>query len=210
MRLSQTITLDEERSLIRKGTKRSLDKLALSNMSEAIIYARHCSRGGLNDGELTSMCWVALRQAAKNYCRRKSNGITFFAFSKQYLRGQISKEFKARLVVRQAEHCPIDFITPGESGKLDPDHGNALVPTVCEIDTSNLETKELLAGLRPAIFRVLNDRERAIFILRYESGFSFGEIGERIGYSRQHIQNLHSCALKKLRVVLEPKKDQLL
>jgi RNA polymerase sigma factor (sigma-70 family) len=200
MNFPQAIDTVEEFELIRKGNKRALDKLALVNMAEALDYSRHCSRGEFPEGELVSLCWIALRQAAKNFRKRKSNGIRFFAFTKQYLRGQINREFKRRLVVKNSYTTSADY----------PEKDKPLVDTYCEPDFSNLETKELFNGLRPAIFGSLNDRERAILILRYESGFSFGEIGDRLGYSRQHIQNLHSGALKKLRVVLQSKKDQLL
>jgi RNA polymerase sigma factor (sigma-70 family) len=200
MNFPETITTDKELELIQKGTKRSLDKLALCNMAEALDYTRYCSRGNLSDGELTSLCWIALRQAAKNFRKRKSGGIRFFAFAKQYLRGHINREFARWHTVKNADTVHIET-----EETLQP-----LLPTTCEPDFSSLETKELLRGLKPAIFRVLNDRERAILILRYESDFSYGEIGERIGYSRQHIQSIHAGALKKLRVVLESKKEELL
>lgn len=180
------IRLEEERKLIDRGTKKALDTLALHNLQEAVIYVRHCSRGNIGQEEIISLCWVALRQAAKNYCHRKSRGIRFFAFAKQYLRGQISAERKKKLVVRNAEHQSFDGT---EDSTVEPDF-------------SNLESKELLAGLRPAIFSELNDRERAILILRYQAGFSFTEIGERIGFSRQSIQKCHAAALEKLRVVM--------
>lgn len=187
------IRLEEERKLIDSGTKRALDALALHNLQEAVIYVRHCSRGNIGQEEIISLCWVALRQAAKNYCHSKSRGIRFFAFAKQYLRGQISAERKKKLVVRNAEHQSFDGT---EENTIEPDH-------------SHIEAAELLAGLRPAMFSELNDRERAILILRYSSGFSFTEIGARIGFSRQSIQKCHAAALLKLRGALQDKKGQL-
>jgi len=218
MDLPEAIDETAERKLIRQGTKRSLDKLALAFMNEAVIYCRHCSRGGLSETELVSMCWIALRQAAENYRRRKSNGIGFFAFAKQYLRGQISKEFKRFEVVRNGG-TPFEFVEDFKVERRQPSDDyeyisreflRPIVKPVCEPDHRNLEAKELLRGIQPAIFKALNDLERAILILRYESDFSFGEIGERLGYSRQHIQNLHKRSLRKLRSALEPKKSQLM
>lgn len=194
MNFLPAISSDAERKLIDRGTKNVLDKLALCNLQEAVIYARHCSRGIFSDGELVSLCWVALRQAAKNYRHHKSRGIRFFAFAKPYVRGQINAERKRNRVVRNAEHESLD--------------GAADCDTV-EPNFSNIEASELLAGLKPAIFSELNDRERAILILRYQSGFSFTEIGERIGFSRQSIQKCHAAALLKLRGALQEKREQL-
>ena len=192
-----------EKKLIDSGTKSALDKLALHNLKEAVVYTRHCGGQSISEEELVSLCWTALRQAAKNYCHRKSNGIRFFAFCKQYLRGQISTERKRKLVVRNGTQTSIDDVD--ETSWVD----FSLVETSVEPDYSNIETKELLAGLRPAIFGQLNDRERAILILRYDSGFSFTEIGERIGFSRQSIQKVHAAALLKLRSVLQEKRALL-
>lgn len=193
------IDLVAERKLIDSGTKNALDKLALHNLQEAVIYVRHCSRGSIGQEEIISLCWIALRQAAKNYCHHKSKGIRFFSFSKPYLRGQISVERKRKLVVRNSEHKA-----------LDETNDNALVETTVEPDYSNIESAELSACLIPAMFLVLNVRERAILILRYQSGFSFTEIGERIGFSRQSIQKVHAAALCKLRGALQEKKGQLI
>ena len=186
----------QERQLINSGTKKALDKLAMHNMAEAVKYASQCSRGSLAQPELISLCWIAVRQAAENYRIRKSGGIRFFGFAKPYIRGQINLERKQKIVVRNTEVNQFEPSDENTEGVIGPDF-------------SNLETKELLAGLKPAIFSELSDRERAILILRYESGFSFTEIGERIGFSRQSIQNSHFKALKKLRDALEPKREQL-
>lgn len=182
------LSREKEDALVKKGTKKSLEKLVLHNMTEAVIYARHISRGTADSGELISACWLALRSASNNYCCRHNSGIRFFAFCKQSIRGQISAERKRKLVVRNSEHQSLSFDGTEDS--------------TVEPDFSNLESKELLAGLRPAIFSELNDRERAILILRYQSGFSFTEIGDRIGFSRQSIQKCHAAALEKLRGVM--------
>ena len=189
--------LEHEHRLIKSGTKSALDKLALHNMSEAIRYASQCSRGTMSQTELVSLCWIALRKAANNYRKRKSGGARFFAYSKVYIRAQINLDRKQNLdLVRNSESQAEEISETTESA--------------VEPDFSNLESKELLAGLRPAIFSALNDRERAILILRYEAGFSFTEIGERIGFSRQSIQKSHCKALLKLRSALEQKRTQLL
>lgn len=189
-----------EWKLIDRGTKNSLDQLALHNLQEAVIYVRHCSRGSLGQEEIISLCWVALRQAAKNYRHHKSKGIRFFAFAKQYLRGQITAERKRRMVVRNSEQ---------QTTLSEINIDSSLVETTVEPDYSHIEFKELFDSLRPAMFEVLTDRERAILILRYNSGFSFTEIGERIGFSRQSIQKNHAAALVKLRGVLQIHKQQL-
>lgn len=192
------IGCEAERKLVNSGTKKALDKLSLHNLEEAVIYTRYCGGRNLGREELISLSWIALRQAAKNYRHHKSKGIRFFAFAKAYLRGQLKAERKRKLVVRNAEHQSMDEVN-------DP----PLTETTAEPDFSTVESKELLAGLRPAMFLTLTDRERAIIILRYSSGFSFTEIGERIGFSRQSIQKTHFAALLKLRSVLENDRKKL-
>src|SRR5688572_17454649 len=193
------LELKDERKLLERGTKNALDQLVLHNLKEAVLYAQKCSRGGLSETELVSLCWVAMRQAADNYRTHKSKGIRFFAYCKAYIRGQINAERKQKIVVRSGEF---------DLNILDLD-GIVEEVTVAP-DFSNLESKELLAGLKPAIFSALDEREIAILILRYESGFSFTEIGERIGFSRQSIQKSHCKALIKLRSALQEKKGELL
>lgn len=188
MNFPDPLSRAQEDVLVKKGTKKSLEKLVLHNMTEAVVYARHVSRGSMNDGELVSACWLALRSASSSYCCRHISGIRFFAFAKQALRGQISAERKRARVVRNAEHESLDGANDNQT--VEPDY-------------SNIESAELLAGLRPAMFEVLSDRERAILILRYSSGFSFTEIGDRIGFSRQSIQKNHCKALEKLRGALQ-------
>lgn len=212
------LSREKEDALVKKGTKKSLEKLVLHNMTEAVIYARHISRGTADSGELISACWLALRAASNNYCCRHNSGIRFFAFCKQSIRGQISAERKRKLVVRNSEHQALDGVNDfrfehrsGNEGSfhIHP-HQIPLIETTVEPDHSNIESAELLAGLRPAIFSQLNDRERAILILRYNSGFSFTEIGQRIGFSRQSVQKTHAKSMEKLRKALEENKNQLL
>lgn len=199
MNFPPSLSREKEDALVKKGTKKSLEKLILHNMAEAVIYSRHCSRGALSEGELISLSWVALQAASRTYCCRHGSGIRFLAFGKPSLRGQIKAERKKNRVVRNADHQPIDIV-----------NDIPLVETTVEPDHSNIESKELLAGLRPALFSELTDRERAIIILRYSAGFSFTEIGERIGYSRQSVQKTHAKSMEKLRSVLLEKRAQLI
>jgi RNA polymerase sigma factor (sigma-70 family) len=190
------ITIEQQRKLIDKGTSAALNKLVLHTLSEAVAYAKQCARSlNLEEPEIVSLCWIALRSAAARYCHRKSRGIRFFAFAKQWIRGQIALELKQKQVVRNGEQAVLS-----ETEDTKP-----LVDTHVDPDFSSMECKELFDKVKPVLFDKLNEIEIAILILRYQSGFSFTEIGERIGCSRQSIQKKHVAAILKIRKELKRK-----
>jgi len=202
MNFLPAISIEQQRKLIDRGTPAALNKLALHSLSEAVAYAKQCARSlHLEEPEIVSLCWIALRNAAARYSHRRSRGIRFFAFAKQWIRGQISLELKQKQVVRN-----------GQQVALESEEYQHSIPKKCqqdwavsEPDNDVSEFKELFARIKPVIFSKLNDFEIAILILRYQSGFSFTEIGERMGVSRQSVQKKHVSAITKLRKALQSK-----
>ncbi len=177
------------------------EKVALGFMREAVKYGRKCCRGSLGDDELVSLCYPALLHAAENYKAR--HGISFFGFSKQYIRGAISREWRRRDVVRNSSRheteAPLE--KPGESQKQ-------TVPTV-HPDFESLDLQERWAIVLPVIQKRLNAVERMVIVMRHKAGFSFQEIADCRGVSRQAIARTHGVALKKLRCALAHKRALL-
>ena len=66
----------------------------LGSMREAIRYSRKCCRGRIDDGELISLCYDAMKGAARKY--NPKYGISFFAHCKAYIRGEIARHWKKR------------------------------------------------------------------------------------------------------------------
>lgn len=174
------------------------EAVALGFVREAVRYTRKVCRGGLEDGELISVCFAALQQAAKNYDPARGR---FFAFAKQYLRGAVAREWSKKDVVKNSradntEGSDVAYKTLEASAVELPDFGS-------------IYTREEWELLYPAIQKRLNDVERMVIVLRYKAGFSFEEIGELRGVTRQAIQRTHRGAIQKLHLALTHKQEKL-
>jgi len=164
----------------------------LGSMREAIRYSRKCCRGGIDDGELISLCYDAMKGAARKY--NPKFGISFFAHCKSYIRGEIARHWKKR----------------GKHDTEFDDEGNAVPRFATEMDTLDFDTidlKERLAIVWPIVEKRLNEPELMVIVLRYRSGFSFEEIGRLRGVTRQAIQRTHSQALSKIKNAIAHKKN---
>jgi RNA polymerase sigma-70 factor (ECF subfamily) len=77
--------------------------------------------------------------------------------------------------------------------------------TLASVDTPDrdVELSELNQAVAKAV-RELPPRCREVFKLARESGFSYAEIAEIMGLSRQTVANHLSLALSDLRVMLRP------
>lgn len=215
------LTAPEERQLIRK---KDFENLILANMRSAVLYARACCGAGLEDDELVSLCYVALRDSAARYKIRK-NGIRFFAFSKIRIRGQISREWKARYknfaMLRPHQHG--DLYTRSRYGSRynpwdvheDSDNAQDFMDWVLwkggktsEPETEKIDVSERWAQIQK-FFQCLNDSERIVITLTYLKGLSFEEIRKIQGVTRQAIYNTHRRAIKKLKARLTHRKMDL-
>jgi len=183
--------LDDETAkyLLRVGDS---EAVILGTMREAIRYSRKCCRGGIDDGELISLCYDAMKGAARKY--NPKYGISFFAHCKAYIRGEIARHWKKR----------------GKSDEEFDDEGEARPRFATEADTLDFDTidmKERLAIVWPIVEKRLNEAELMVVVLRYRSGFSFEEIGRLRGVTRQAIQRTHLQAVAKIRHAIAHKKN---
>jgi RNA polymerase sigma factor (sigma-70 family) len=194
----------------------NFEQVALGHTLEAVKYGRRCCRGSLQDDELVSICYQALLHSARNF-KPKRGGISYFAFSKQYIRGAIAREWRKRDVVRNSSRHETEIIskTPrchkghwetetfeysANQEKSGPPHHEAFQTVLPDFES--LDIRERWDIIWPVMQKRLNDVERMVVVLRYKSGFSFEEIGKLRGVTRQAIQRTHAQALKKLRCAL--------
>lgn len=162
----------------------------LGSMREAIRYSRKCSRGRIDDGELISLCYDAMKGAARKY--NPKFGISFFAHCKAYIRGELTRHWKK----------------VGSTEQLDEENTQPkFAPESDTLDFDTIDMKERLAIIWPIVEKRLNEAELMVIVLRYRSGFSFEEIGRLRGVTRQAIQRTHLQAVAKIRHAIAHKKN---
>lgn len=194
-----------------KLARRDRTSLVLHTMREAFIYAKKCCNGALSDDDIYSLCYRALSASAKRY--RPARG-RFFAYSKVNIRGQISREFRRKDVVKNSslhespdqppvitKHVLLDGV-----GMAHDDHETDIlnpleVPSV-EPEFEAIEIRERMRLVTPLIRSRLTKHERMVIELRYDSGFDLQKIGTLLGVSRQAVEHHHSNAIMKLRRAL--------
>lgn len=209
--------LDPETEI--KLSKRSdKSELVLHAMREAILYMTKCCRSKLPEDELCSLAYSALMKASENF--RPGRGTRFMGYAKVYLRGEISRAWKSKDVVRSAsmheslEEIPEKFtyaeVLDSENGldtvlagkRAENTLASALGSADPEFELIDLHEKWTL--IEPIIGQYLNEHERTILSLHYAGGLSFVEISKMVcpRVSRSAIQNSHGQALRKIRNVL--------
>jgi RNA polymerase sigma factor (sigma-70 family) len=211
-----SLTPDEENIFARRIQKfnstPAIQALVLHNMREAIPYATRCCRAGLEESEVFSLCYSALMKAVSNF---KPDNIRFFAYAKVYIRGEISRTWKKRDVVKASslhETSPepvfIRRMITGEDRESEREWVvrdiKPIEPDFVDPEFRLIDLKEKWRVVEPLIRRVLGDRERTIIKLYYEAGFPFEEIGDLLvpNISRQRVQIIHNEAIVKLRRAL--------
>lgn len=218
-----TITAARELQLLTEGGESNLNEVCLGFMREAFAYAKTCAKSRLEEGEIFSLCYEGLMQAASASHRSKRvNKSRFFIYAKFFLRGQISRKWKLKDVVRNAEsHESLDVPHACHSKLnhdfwLDNGHAPAYyeaIEDVCvnrsqiPLDDStatfqSIDLREKWSVIGPVLTKCLNEHEMMILFLRYRCGFTFAEIGDRLAVSRQAVEKTHSSAMKKMRSAL--------
>lgn len=195
------------------AVERDYDRLILHNLREAVLYTGRCCRGAIEPGELLSLCYAALRKSAPRF---RSGGITFLAYSKADLRGEISRHWKSQDCVRNSYfHESADeptirrtsLISGAEEGETFTaawEGADVLEENYSEPEWGAIEMRERMALIRPIMDSVLNERERTVVQLTYESGFSFEQIAGLMvpRVCREAIRMTHERALRKVRNAL--------
>lgn len=192
--------------------ERDINKLVLHNLREAVPYTLRCCRNALSESEVLSVCYAALCKAAPNY--RPGGPLRFFSYAKPYLRGELSRNWKTKDVVKSAslhesEAPPLMHSTLNSGAEEGDDDFHKklekpLQPDSVEPEFDLIDLREQMALLRPLLQSKLNERERTVITLVYESGFTLEQVSKLVvpSASRQAIQCTHQRALKKLRSAL--------
>jgi RNA polymerase sigma factor (sigma-70 family) len=177
-------------------------------------------RGKLKADEALSLSYEALTIATRTFDPAK---LDFFAYSKPFLRGYVSKSWERDMVVknshkahpdyhekpmrlvRDALDCPTSdsdwdpFVPVTYRPPLEPD----FVPPEYEL----INIKERWAVVQP-LLRILSEQERTILRLHYEGGFTCEDIARLLvpKVTKQAIHIAYDRALRKLRNNLFHKK----
>jgi RNA polymerase sigma factor (sigma-70 family) len=202
-----------EESALAQGSSKDLEKLVLHSMREAVTYARHISKGHIEDGELISICYDVLRRGAKRW---KTGWARFFAFCKPGIRGYVHRSWREKDVVKGVDRENVVSIGSIESSTAVArnlkgtdslnvwDDADEVTPEH-EIDNpefDKIHMKERWAMVKKVLDRCCTEREKAVLSLTYQSGRNFQEIAQMLDLTRSAIQRTHRVALRKIRVVL--------
>lgn len=190
------LTREGEDVLARVNTEETQTALALCNMREAWVYTRQVCRGKLQDDEIYSLCYAALMKAAKNF---EPGRVRFFAYSKVYLRGELSRHWESKNLVKHAHLHETELPLDTTGGLSRPDLAQV------QPDFQTIFANERWALVKPVMDDVLSDHERMILTLIYGSGFSYSAIGGLLDISRSAVGETHNRAIGKVRVALASK-----
>lgn len=203
-----------------------VNDLVLHTMHEAFLYAKRVCRAKIDDGELFSLCYLALRRNAKRF---RPGQVRFFAFAKPGIRGAISRHWKTLDVVKNSSMHETDVEIEFKRkpyGKLDGEvldadtdwtsilitgAGHTFAPKeeTVEADFASIDLRERMGIVDAIIKRKLTEQEQMILSLVYKSGFNFQEIGNLLELTRSAAQLSHAKSLKKIRSELARTKQLL-
>lgn len=207
---------------IQRGDAKSLERLVISSLREAVVYGRQFYAGTFSDSELMSVCYGVLASSAKRFDPSRQR---FMAFCKCGIRGAIKRYWQTFDPVRNASvkrrkdgydtHLPtfMDFdylrLHGKESEKTevgDPEFESEPLGTQ-DPDWSGIHARERSSKVWAQIKKILTEREEMILFLKYDLGFNYVEIGSLLGISATLALYEHRDALAKLRQNLEPLKQ---
>ena len=168
-------------------TKATQEELVLGHMRDAFYYAMKCSNGKLTDDDIYDLCYNALCRAAKGF--QAGRGIKFMAYSKPFIRGQISRVWLTKDVVRNASLHEEPSLVDEEvqEPSIDP-------------DWERIDLDEKMEMIAPLLAK-LSETERTIIDLHYRAGYKFKKIGELLGVTRSATQQTAQRAINKLRAL---------
>lgn len=197
----------------RQGDEDAENQLVLHTMREAFRYGKSISRGKFPDDEVFSLCFEALKKAAKKFRPRKGR---FFHFAKHYVHGVVCRTWETRDVVKSSSQHETEETTKEASG-IDGEQRGLIAPGYVhpnedppepmeskfhEPAFSEMHTKERWALIEPIIEEVLSDNERMVISLRIKSGFNLQEIADMLSISRACAHSTFIRAIKKIRFKL--------
>jgi RNA polymerase sigma factor (sigma-70 family) len=181
------------------------EKLVLHNMRSAVNYAGRCCGGELQEGDLISICYDVLLQAAPAF--RPSVGLRFIGFCKPRLRGAVKRHFNKQRIVKNGS-CVALVDSPLHEVEHDLGHcgheTNYVPPVRAPKDTDQqpefdaIFLRDEWARMSKLIAERCDDRERTILIWVYQHGYTFEKLGDMLDISRQAVQSIAAKCLKRL------------
>ena len=171
----------------KEESKLSPKDLVMANMREALLYARTCCSGKLDDNELVSICYDSLRKTAELF--KPGRHVRFFAYSKPRIRGAILRHFNNIPAVRNAECESLE----------DTDKDNQ---PVGEANFDLIEFREKWNEVSRVIAKNCTDRERALMYLVFSLNFTFAEAGDAFHISRAAAQAIAAKVIVKVKRIL--------
>jgi RNA polymerase sigma factor (sigma-70 family) len=198
----------------------TVNDLVLHTMREGFLYAKKVCRSKIEDDELFSLCYIALRRNAKRF---RPGGVRFFAFAKPGMRGALSRYWKTLDTVKNSSlhESEVEDYAPAQvfiGSDIEQDDYTSAVcfayrdadePTV-DPDFRSIDIREKLDIVKDIAKRKLSEQERMILDLTYTSGFTFQKIGDLTNTTRSAAQLIHTKALRKIRCELMRTKRLLL
>lgn len=206
------------KTLVSKRSSRKLRENAVAmlvhySMREAFLYAGKCSKGKLASEMLTSLSYLGLCKAAKNF---KPGQLRFFSYAKIYVRSEVFRQFRESSVVR---NVPAENISPilNDSQRTGPSvtHDAAPKQVIINGDGSvgfefdEIHSAEVWAALLPKLKEILTGKEYHVITRHYIDDLNFREIGDELGDSRSWAQILHARAIRKIRLEKESLRKEL-
>lgn len=198
----QKLTTAEENALSKRGTPAAHNKLVMHNMREAIKYTKRVCSSEISDEELLSVCYLAMMKAARRF---KPNWARFFAFSKAHLRGAVKEHFGEQKTVKRSstisrEELRDIILRQHNDENLQTIDVEALTGEIVDADFKSIKLREQWDMIAPMLTNgLLSERESMILDLFYVSGFTFADIGKKLGVTCEAIRHVHGKALKKIR-----------
>lgn len=189
----------------------TVNDLVLHTMKEGFLYAKRVCRSKIEDDELFSLCYIALKRNAKRF---RPGGVRFFAFAKPGIRGALSRYWKTLDTVKNSsmhETGDVGKRFHPEYDREDLRHDDSANDTIEESSPSEpweeadfrlIYFREDLAIINDIIAKKLSEQERMILDLVYKSGFTFPTIGKLTNTTRSAAQLTHAKALRKIRCEL--------
>jgi RNA polymerase sigma factor (sigma-70 family) len=212
--LPEKITLEEEQTLIKKGTPEDKVKLVMATMREAVKYCQGLSQNGgeFKTDELISLCYDVLVKSAERF---KPGYSRFMAFCKPRLRGAVNRNWKVRDVVKNAKTVPLEEakaiehreqkpkIITNDASPGEEEYAAASVPElssqIFSPDCSEVFQHEELESIQEIVDSELNEHEKMVLNLVYKAGFNFAEVSRFLGVSRAAVQGTGQRAISKIK-----------
>lgn len=187
--------MDEIKLLARK-TPRAYNSVALRNLDEALEFAAKNNHSGFfSPGELKSMCYKAMMDAAPNFDPKKA--ARFLSYAKTYIRGEIRRETRRRRVVRHSDTLDIEQnLTEDETPRT-------------FMDWEAIHNSECWHIIRAVLHR-LTPRERQVILTVFFGGRNLPEAAVVLKVKRQAVHQTMHRALHKLRQYLAKNKSELI